>query len=94
MLAHFFDIREDSKALFAGLEISRDSNACAKWMNQYPTIFLTFKRVDGLNFSNAYEMLDSVIAELYTEHGICWTVTVYRNMISESSEISLMEMLL
>ena len=37
-------------------------------MNQYPTIFLTFKDVDGLSFSSAYAMLSSVITELYKEH--------------------------
>ena len=37
-------------------------------MNQWPTIFLTFKKVDGLNFSSAYEMLASVMAELFNEH--------------------------
>ena len=95
MLAHFFDIREDSKALFAGLEISRDSNACAKWMNQYPTIFLTFKRVDGLNFSNAYEMLVSVIAELYTEHRYLldsdrvseYDKRIFRNIVNGNASI-------
>ena len=68
MLAAFFDIRKDSQALFHGLEISGESEICRKWMNQWPTLFITFKRVDGLNFSSAYEMLCSVIAELCVEH--------------------------
>lgn len=25
-----------------------------KWQNRYPTIFLTFKDVDGLNFESAF----------------------------------------
>ena len=42
MLSNFFDIRKDSKSLFEGLEISKDTVLCDKWMNQYPTMFLSF----------------------------------------------------
>lgn len=68
MLASFFDIRKDSRTLFAGLEIAGDITLCRAWMNQYPTIFISLKRVDGLNFSDAYGMLCAVIAELCAEH--------------------------
>lgn len=68
MLASFFDIRKDNSGLFEGLEISNKKEICKNWMNQYPTLFLSFKRVDGLNFSSAYEMLCSVIEELCVEH--------------------------
>ena len=34
MLANFFDIRKDSKAMFAGLEISKNAALCKEWMNQ------------------------------------------------------------
>lgn len=64
MLSDFFDIRKESKDLFAGLEISKDEALCQKWMNQYPTLFLSFKKVDGLDFTTSYGMLCSVIAEL------------------------------
>ena len=37
-------------------------------MNQYPTLFLSFKSVDGLNFGKAYEKLAAVLADLYKEH--------------------------
>ena len=37
-------------------------------MNQYPTLFLTFKDVDGLNFDDAYGQLAAQIADLYKEH--------------------------
>ena len=43
MLAAFFDIHKNSDTLFEGLEISKDTASCQKWMNQYPTLFLTFK---------------------------------------------------
>lgn len=68
MLANFFDIRKDSRNLFEGLEISRYGSLCKGWMNQYPTLFLSFKDVDGLNFSNAYDMLLATITNLYKKH--------------------------
>lgn len=68
MMASFFDIRRDSRKLFEGLEISRDHTLCARWMNQYPTIFLSFKDVDGLTFESAYDMLASTITDLYKQH--------------------------
>ena len=68
MLAHFFDIEKDSRTLFEGLEISKQKELCVQWMNQYPVIFLTFKKVDGLNFKSAYEMLEVTIAEFCQRH--------------------------
>lgn len=68
MLESFFDIRKDSRELFAGLEISKRQDLCEKWMNQYPTIFISFRRVDGLTFTSAFDMLKTVICELYNEH--------------------------
>ena len=68
MLESFFDIRKDSRALFEGLEISENQALCDAWMNQYPTIFVSFRQVDGLNFTGAYDMLTWVISELYKEH--------------------------
>lgn len=50
MLSEFFDIRKDSKALFEGLEVSGNKELCKRWQNQYPTIFVTFRSVDGLDF--------------------------------------------
>ena len=34
MLADFFDIRIDSKALFDGLEVSKALALCEQWRNQ------------------------------------------------------------
>lgn len=68
MLENFFDIRKDSRALFEGLEIARDQALCDAWMNQYPTIFVSFRQVDGLDFTGAYDMLTWVISELYKKH--------------------------
>ena len=68
MLASFFDIQRDSTALFEGLEISGNGELCGKWMNQYPTIFLSFKDVDGLTFQSAYDMLSAAVTDLYKKH--------------------------
>lgn len=68
MLATFFDIRKDSSALFAGLEISKNRDLCEAWMNQWPTVFFSFKDVDGLNFEDAYNRLVAQISNLYKKH--------------------------
>ena len=68
MLSSFFDIRKDSCALFDGLEVSEDDTLCRDWMNQWPTLFLSFKDVDGLNFSSAWGMLRNRIAFLFNQH--------------------------
>ena len=68
MLASFFDIRKNSSALFEGLEIAENQRLCSAWMNQYPTLFLTFKDVDGLTFESARDMLRAQIAQICNEH--------------------------
>ena len=68
MLESFFDIRKDSKELFDGLEIAEHQVLCDEWMNQYPTVFISFRQVDGLDFTGAYDMLTMVIADLYNKH--------------------------
>ena len=68
MLESFFDIRKDSKALFEGLAIAKRQDLCDEWMNQWPTVFVSFRQVDGLNFASAYDMLTMVLADLYNQH--------------------------
>ena len=68
MLASFFDIRKDCRTIFEGLEISKNTALCDEWMNQYPTLFLSFKDVDGLTFSSACDMLMYTISDLYQQH--------------------------
>ena len=68
MLESFFDIRRGSKKLFEGLEIAKDQDLCSEWMNKWPVVFVSFKPVDGLNFTGAYDMLTLVISELYKKH--------------------------
>lgn len=61
MAVNFFDIRKDSRQIFEGLKITKQPALCQKWMNQYPTVFFSFKDVDGLDFENAYGMLRNSI---------------------------------
>ena len=68
MLANFFDISKDSKALFEGLEVSKDYALCKQWRNQWPVLFVSFRRVDGLDFQSAYGMLEETISDLCEEH--------------------------
>ena len=68
MLENFFDIKKNSRELFAGLEISSSEELCSQWMNQCPTVSLSFRQVEGLDFSSAYDMLTMVISNLFNRH--------------------------
>lgn len=68
MLAHFWDIREDSRELFKGLKISENQELCEKWMNQYPVVFLSFKDIDGLDYSLAYKRLCGQFSDLFLKY--------------------------
>ena len=77
MMAEFFDIRKDSHTLFEGLSISENKELCKSWMNQYPTVLVSFRNVDGDDFHDAYEMLQEVVSDAFMEH----------NYLLESSNI-------
>lgn len=68
MLFYFLDNQSDSKKLFAGLEIAKNSELCTKWMNQYPTLFISFGNIAGKNFDCAYQQLLIQISKLYQKH--------------------------
>ena len=68
MLADYFDIRENSQDLFEGLEISKETDLCKEWMNQWPVVFLSLKDIDGLNFEDAYARLVVQISNLYKNY--------------------------
>ena len=62
MLKCFFEIGTDS-TLFDGLEISKDSELCGRYMGKFPVISLSLKDVSGRNFEEAKGMLRNVIGE-------------------------------
>lgn len=68
MLQHFFDIRENSGSLFEGLAISKNKTLCDSWMNQYPTILVSFKDVSGSNFESAFKRVRTEISKLYERY--------------------------
>ncbi|MBQ7503487.1 AAA family ATPase, partial [bacterium] len=68
MLQEFFDIRRESRALFEGLAVSRNAELCEKWMNRYPTLFMTFKGVEGRNYDLACGRMSSLLQGLLIEH--------------------------
>lgn len=68
MLKCFFDIEQDNRVLFSGLEIGRNKVLCAEWMNQCPVVFLTFKEIEGLDFESAYDCLKDVLAEIFNQY--------------------------
>ena len=95
MLDSYFDIRKDSKQLFDGLEISQNQVLCSEWMNKYPTIFVSFRQVEGLDFKGAYDMLTVVIANLLMNIFISLTVrkqlkfqkTSFKNLLSGNASV-------
>lgn len=64
MMESFFDIRKDNKEIFKGLAIMEEAELCAEWMNQYPTIFFSFKNIECRDFASAYGMLKLEISRL------------------------------
>ncbi len=62
MLKAFFEIDADP-SLFDGLEITKETAICEKYMGKYPVISISLKDVEGMNFRTAYDMLGSVISE-------------------------------
>lgn len=64
MLQAFFEIGTDSRELFKGLEIEKDTELCEAHMNQYPVIFITLKGIIGSTFHDSLELLAIKVADL------------------------------
>ncbi len=60
MLKYFFEIGNNS-TLFNDLEISKETELCAKYMGKFPVLSITLKGATGENFVEAKEMLRSII---------------------------------
>lgn len=103
MLQHFFDIQEDSRALFASLAVSKNQTLCENWMNQYPTILVSFKDVGANTYDSAVDILRSVISQLFSNYKFIisadhhledYEVDKFKSLLSECpSEISLKDSL-
>ena len=68
MLSSFFDIRSDSRDLFAGLEIMNDSSFVEKWMNKHPVISFSMKSVVAGEFPEAIEKLGNIISKVFADY--------------------------
>lgn len=65
MMESFFDIsRKEEGDAFEGLRIMEHPSFCAEYMNQYPTLFLSLKDVEGRSFDLAFGKLKAVIADV------------------------------
>ena len=64
MMENFFSIRKDSTSIFEGLAIRSHEDFCREWMNQYPVLFVSFKDVEAEEFTGAYKMLISRLADI------------------------------
>ncbi|MCC8102357.1 MAG: ATP-binding protein [Clostridiales bacterium] len=62
MLKTFLEIGCD-KSLFEGLEISKDTQLCEKYMGQFPVISISLKTIHGSNYEFAKSELCTVIAK-------------------------------
>lgn len=70
MIESFFSIFvNDSCDLFDGLAIQKHVEFCAENMNQYPTVFISLKDVEGRTFEVAYGMLKTIIADVCKQYG-------------------------
>ena len=65
MMESFFDIsRKEGGDAFEGLRIMEHPSFCAEYMNQYPTLFLSLKDVEGRSFDLAFGKLKAVVADV------------------------------
>ncbi len=68
MLQEFLDIQKSSQAIFSGLAVSQNAALCQSWMNQYPTVFITFKDLRGENYSSTEGQVINLLRSLCIEH--------------------------
>lgn len=61
MLQSFFEIGCD-QTLFEGLNISRETELCEKYMGKFPVISISLKAVEGADYEGACEALCYIIA--------------------------------
>ncbi|MCD8129759.1 MAG: ATP-binding protein [Lachnospiraceae bacterium] len=60
MLRSFFEIGTD-ESLFDGLDISKETDLCDKYMGKFPVISISLKQVSGRSFENAEENMRGII---------------------------------
>ncbi len=68
MLAEFFDITKDSRALFDGLKIAANRELCEKWMNAWPVLYLSLKDIKGPSLDTAMFQFSTLAGDLCAGH--------------------------
>lgn len=71
MLYHFLGqnhFTNESENLFAGLNISKETEFCKQHQHQYPVIFVTFKDIKSSSYDKAYDDIAELMGRLYAEH--------------------------
>lgn len=68
MLSSFYDISKDSRDIFSGLYISSNKEICDRWMNKFPTVFVSFKDIDGLSFESAYGTIRNKLKDCFHQY--------------------------
>ncbi len=66
MLEHFFSLN-GNKSIFDGLEISKETALCEKYMGKYPVISVSLKGIDARTYETAYQMAVRIIIETAAE---------------------------
>lgn len=69
MLAEFFSIEKKSMDLFADLDIAKNKELCAEWMNSFPVISLSLKGIEEDSFDKAVRQFARAISLELREHG-------------------------
>ena len=67
MLKAFFEIGMDT-SLFDGLDISKETALCEKYMGKYPVISISLKDINGTSFVSALKKLSRVIKREARRH--------------------------
>ena len=62
MLEHFFSLHGE-KSIFDGLEISKETALCEKYMRKYPVISISLKGIAARSYEAAYQMVVQLITE-------------------------------
>ena len=67
-LQEFFDISKQSREIFDGLAISKNKELCDEWMNQYPTVFITLKSIEGKNFIESLNSFKLLVKQILIDN--------------------------
>ena len=68
MLRYFFDIRKNSKDLFADKKIMKEDEYYTSKLNSYPVIYITLKDVMDSSYEDMVRAITTAVNDMYQEH--------------------------